>query len=47
MAALLVAADGVEAHGEAPATQLSATPFTAGACDYVPQDDVATPGWFF
>ncbi|MFI6054918.1 hypothetical protein ACIBCO_33130 [Streptomyces violascens] len=45
--ALLVAADGVDAHGEVLATQLSATPFTEGACDYTPQDYVATPGWFF
>ncbi|MFD7339448.1 hypothetical protein ACFV98_26070 [Streptomyces violascens] len=45
--ALLVAADGVDAHGEALATQLSATPFTESACDYAPQDYVATPGWFF
>ncbi|MFG3280795.1 hypothetical protein [Streptomyces sp. NPDC048111] len=45
--ALLIAADGVDAHGEALARQLSATPFTAGACDYVPQDYVATPGWFW
>ncbi|MFD9635412.1 hypothetical protein [Streptomyces violascens] len=44
---LLVAADGVDAHGEALATQLSATPFTEGACDYAPKDYVATPGWFF
>ncbi|MGW5528973.1 hypothetical protein [Streptomyces xanthochromogenes] len=47
VAALLVAADGVDAHGENLATRLSATPFTAGACDYIPQDYVATPGWFF
>ncbi|MEU9192898.1 hypothetical protein [Streptomyces hundungensis] len=44
---LVVAADGVDAHGEALAAHLSATPFTEGACDYVPQDYVATPGWFF
>ncbi|MFE9403361.1 hypothetical protein ACFYNY_16465 [Streptomyces sp. NPDC006530] len=47
VAVLLVAADGVDAHGEALAAQLSATPFNQGACDYVPQDYVATPGWFF
>ncbi|MFI6471092.1 hypothetical protein ACIBL5_12670 [Streptomyces sp. NPDC050516] len=45
--ALLVAADGVDAHGEELAAKLSATPFTEGACDYTPQDYIATPGWFF
>lgn len=44
---LLIAADGVDAHGEALAAQLSATPFTEAACDYAPQDYIATPGWFF
>ncbi|MFK8907129.1 hypothetical protein [Streptomyces sp. YS-3] len=45
--ALLVAADGVDAHGEALAAHRAATGFTAGACDYVPQEYGATPGWFF
>src|SRR5690242_10001010 len=45
--ALLAAADGVDAHGEVLARQLSATPFAEGGCDYTPQEYVATPGWFF
>ncbi|WP_329403442.1 hypothetical protein [Streptomyces melanogenes] len=47
VAALLIAADGVDAHGEALAAKQAATGFTEGACDYVPQDYTATPGWFF
>lgn len=47
VAALLVAADGVDAHGEALAARQSTTGFAAGGCDYVPQDYSATPGWFF
>ncbi|PKV89437.1 hypothetical protein [Streptomyces sp. TLI_146] len=47
VAALLVAADGVDAHGEALAAKQAATEFTEGACDYVPQEYSATPGWFF
>ncbi|OAR27032.1 hypothetical protein A8W25_01765 [Streptomyces sp. ERV7] len=47
VAALLVAADGVDAHGEALAARQAATGFTEGACDYIPQDYSATPGWFF
>ncbi|MGP9022832.1 hypothetical protein ACT1U9_31065 [Streptomyces sp. BR1] len=44
--ALLVAADRVDAHGAALAARKAATAFTEGACDYAPQDYVATPGWF-
>lgn len=47
VAALLVAADGVDAHGEALAAQQAATGFAEGACDYIPQEYSATPGWFF
>ncbi|WP_371656210.1 MULTISPECIES: hypothetical protein [unclassified Streptomyces] len=47
VAALLIAADGVDAHGEALAAKQAATGFTEGRCDYVPQDYTATPGWFF
>ncbi|WP_369373793.1 hypothetical protein [Streptomyces sp. cg36] len=44
--ALLVAADRVDAHGEALAARGAATGFSATACDYLPQDYSATPGWF-
>ncbi|MEU4350245.1 hypothetical protein [Streptomyces sp. NPDC023838] len=47
VAVLLITADGVDAHGEALAAKQAATGFAEGACDYIPQDYGATPGWFF
>lgn len=45
--ALLMAADGVDAHGEGRAAEIAAQGFTEAGCDYTPQVYDATPGWFY
>jgi hypothetical protein len=45
--ALIVAADGVDAHGEREAARIAARGLDERICDYTPQVYDATPGWFF
>ncbi|MFF3405316.1 hypothetical protein ACFYW8_03695 [Streptomyces sp. NPDC002742] len=45
--AVLMAADGVDAHGERRAATIAAERPADDKCDYTPQDYTATPGWFY
>ncbi|MET7903086.1 hypothetical protein ABZS86_17085 [Streptomyces sp. NPDC005355] len=47
IAALIVAADGVDARGEREPARIAAQGFDERSCDYTPQVYSATPGWFF
>ncbi|MET8008922.1 hypothetical protein ABZU86_03665 [Streptomyces sp. NPDC005271] len=47
IAALIVAADGVDAHGEREAARIAAQRSDGRSCDYTPRVYSATPGWFF
>lgn len=49
IAALIVTADGIDAHGEREAAAIAAQedPGSVGGCEEAAQIYVATPGWFF
>ena len=49
IAALIVTADGIDAHGEREAAAIAAQEASgsAGGCEEATQIYVATPGWFF
>ncbi|MET7616165.1 hypothetical protein [Streptomyces sp. NPDC005408] len=44
---LVVAADGVDAHGERAARRVAAQGWSEGVCDYVVPTYSVTPGWFW